>query len=77
MPGRGRFLGARASPPAYRRRADGCHEGRAAMRFPANAAARGNVRAGTGGRPGPAFGGVSISVQALRARFPANAAARG
>ncbi len=32
-------------------------------RFPAGAAPAANARAETGGRPGPAFGGVSISVQ--------------
>ncbi len=35
----------------------------------ANAAARGNVRAGTPAHPGPAFGGVSISVQIPRAPY--------
>ena len=39
-------------------------------RFPADIAPRGNVRAGTPARPGPAFGGVSISVQTLRRRPP-------
>ena len=42
----------------------------AGSRFPADTAPRGNARAGTRGRPGPAFGGASLSVQTLRRGRP-------